>query len=248
MSKVYEALQHAYENQLEVIKSPPIEERPRSQPVVVSNLPPLKMRREMVQLEQRLAGLLPDPQHNIIQFISSRNQEGVSTIVQEFGRILVEKQGKSVLLVDGDSQKITQHQFFGIPPKTSLQYIMRNGGDLDQAITPVLHSRLFLALLTGDSSETLQYEVTTSKRDLWTHIRKQFDMILIDTAPIDISDEGLELCAAADGVVMVVEAEKTRSQVISNLRDRITHSGGNLLGMVFNKQRYYIPKWVYTRI
>lgn len=247
MSKVYEALQHAYEGQLEVVKVHSIEERPRS-PVVVSNLPPLKMRREMVQLEQRLAGLLPDPQHNIIQFISSRNQEGVSTIVQELGRVLVEKQGKSVLLVDGDSQKITQHQFFGIPPKTSLQYIMRNGGDLDQAITPVLHSRLFLALLTEDSSETVHHEFTTGKQDLWTHIRKQFDMILIDTAPIDISDEGLELCAAADGVVMVVEAEKTRSQIISNLRDRITHSGGNLLGVVFNKQHHYIPKWLYNRL
>jgi len=247
MSKVYEALQHAYENQVEVIKVLPID-RSRSQSVILSNLPPLKMRREMVQLEQRLAGLLPDPQHNIIQFISSRNREGVSTIVQEFGRVLVETQGRSVLLVDGDSQKITQHQFFGIPPKTSLQYIMRNGGDLDQAITPVLHSRLFLAMLSGDSSETLQHEVTTSKRDLWNHIRKQFDMILIDTAPIDISDEGLELCAAAAGVVMVVEAEKTRAKVISHLKDRIVQNGGNLLGMVFNKQHYYIPKWIYRRL
>ncbi|GJL67444.1 MAG: hypothetical protein NPIRA06_00790 [Nitrospirales bacterium] len=248
MSKVYEALQQAYENQLGVIKTHPIEERPRSQPVVVSNLPPLKMRREMVQLEQRLAGLLPDPQHNIIQFISSRNQEGVSTIVQELGRVLVEKQGKSVLLVDEDSQKISQHQLFGIPPKISLQYIMRNGGDLDQAITPVLHSRLFLAMLSGDSAETLQHEVITNKRDLWNHIRKQFDMILIDTAPIDISNEGLELCAAADGVVMVVEAEKTRAKVISHLKDRIVQNGGNLLGMVFNKQHHYIPKWIYGRL
>jgi protein-tyrosine kinase len=248
MSKVYEALQHAYEGQLEVIKAHPIEERPRSQPIVVSNLPPLKMRREMVQLEQRLAGLLPDPQHNIIQFISCRKQEGVSTIVQELGRVLVEKQGKSVLLVDGDSQKITQHQFFGIPPKTSLQYIMRNGGDFDQAITPVLHSRLFLAMLSGDSSETFQHEVITNKQDLWNHIRKQFDIILIDTAPIDSSDEGLEWCAAADGVVMVVEAEKTRSHVISNLKNRIVHNGGKLLGVVFNKQHHYIPKWVYNQL
>ena len=50
MSKVYEALKHAYEDQLEVIKVHSIE-RSRSQPVVLSNLPPLKMRREMVQLE-----------------------------------------------------------------------------------------------------------------------------------------------------------------------------------------------------
>lgn len=49
MSKVYEALQPAYENQVEVIKVLPID-RSHSQPVVVSNLPPLKMRREMVQV------------------------------------------------------------------------------------------------------------------------------------------------------------------------------------------------------
>jgi len=248
MSKVYEALQHAYADRHEVIQAIPIE-RSRSQPVVISTLRPLKMEREMVQLQQRLAGLLPDPQHSIIQFISCRNQEGVSTIVQEFGRVLVEKQGKKVLLVDGDSEKITQHHSLGIPPKMSLEQIMSNGGDLDQAVTPVIHSRLYLALLSGGRQEAVQHEASASKRDLWINIRKQFDdMIVIDSAPVDTSDEGLELCAVVDGVVIVVEAEKTRFQVISNLRDRITHSGGNLLGMVFNKQRYYLPKWAYSRL
>ena len=247
MSKVYEALQHAYAVRQEIVTTLPIE-RPRSQPVVLSNLPPLRMEREMIQLQQRLADLLPDPELNILQFISSRSQEGVSTIVQEFARVLVEKYGKSVLLVDGDSEKIAQHHYLGIPPKMSLKQIMSNGGNLKQAITPVIHSQLFLALLSGDSPETVQPGVATRKRDLWGNIREQFDMIVIDAAPIDTSDEGLELCAAVDGVVMVIEAEKTRSQVISHLKDRIVHSGGNLVGMVFNKQRYYIPEWVYKRL
>ena len=247
MSKVYEALQHAFEDRHEFIKVLPIE-RPGSQPVVLSTLPSLKMEREMVQLDQRLSGLLPDPQHNIIQFISCRNQEGVSTIVQEFGRVLVEKQGKSVLLVDGDSQKITQHHSFGILPKLSLQHIMRNGGYLDEAITPVIHSRLFLALLSDQSSETGRQEVAVTKRDLWVHIRKQFDRIIIDSAPIIASDDGLELCGAVDGVVMVVEAEKTRSYVISNLKERIVRNGGKLLGVVFNKQHHYIPECVYKHL
>ena len=247
MSKVYEALQHAYADRHEVIQVLPIE-RPRSHPVVVSTLPPLKMEREMVQLQQRLAGLLPDPQHNILQFISCRKQEGVSTIVQEFVRVLAEKQGKSVLLVDGDSGNIAQHHSLGIHPKISLQQIMKNGGNLDQALTSVANSRLFLARLFGDGSQTAQHDGMTNKQDLWVHIRKQFDMIVIDSAPVDTSDEGLELCAVVDGVVIVVEAEKTRFQVISNLRGRISQCGGNLLGMVFNKQRYYIPKWVYKRL
>ncbi len=243
MSKVYEALQHAYEDRHEVIKAIPIE---RSQPVVISTLPVLMMEREVSQLQQRLSGLLPDPHHNIIQFMSCRNDEGVSTIVQEFARVLVEKKGKSVLLVDGDSEKMTQHYSLGITPKMALQQIMSNGGNLDQAITPVMHSRLFLAHLTGGTEEDIQHDGVDSSSDLWVHIRQKFDMIVIDAAPIDTSDKGLESCAAVDGVVMVVEAEKTRSYVLSNLKEQIVHNGGNLLGVVFNKQHHYIPKWLYN--
>lgn len=247
MSKVYEALQHAYEDRHEVIQAIPIDHS-RSQPVVLSPLGPLRMEREMMQLQQRLIGLLSDPQHSILQFISCRNQEGVSTIVREFGRVLVEKLGKKVLLVDGDSEKMTQHNFLGISPKLALQQIMQQGGDLDQAVTPVIHSRLFLAQLSGDRQKRIQQDESVGQEDVWVHIRKQFDMIIIDSAPIESSDEGLELCAAADGVVMVVEAEKTRSHVISNLLERIVHNQGKLLGVVFNKQRHYIPEWFYKRL
>ena len=247
MSKVYEALQYAYEERNEIIQAIPVE-RPRSQPIVLSNFRPLRMRREMVQLQQRLISLLPNPSHNIVQFISCRDGEGVSSIAQEFSRVVVETQGKSVLLVDGDSAKNTQHHSLGITPKMPLHQIMSQGGDLEQAITPVMHSRLFLAQLFRDRDDRFLPEVVASKRDLWIHIRKQFDMIVIDTASTDTSDEGLELCEVVDGVVMIIEAEKTRSQVISRLKDRIVNSGGNLLGMVFNKQRYYIPQWVYKRL
>ncbi len=247
MSKVYEALQYAYTERQEAIPSIPIEPS-RSQPVIVSTLRSLTMEREMVQLQQRLVGLLPNPQHNILQFISCREQEGVSSIAQEFARVFAEKRGKSVLLVDGDSQKNMQHHFLGITPKTSLKHIMNNGGDLSQAITPVIHSNLFLALLSGDDSRTGSYQIPVNSQDLWIHIRKQFELIVIDSPSMDSSDEGLELCSAVDGVVMVVEAEKTRSQVISHLKDQIDNCGGKLLGMVFTKQRYYIPNWVYRRL
>ena len=247
MSKVYEALQHAYADRHEVSKTLPVE-RPRSQPIVLSTLPPVKFDREMSQLHQRLTSLLPDPQHAIIQFLSCQGQEGVSIIAQEFARVCVEKHGKSILLVDGDSENMTQHHSLGITPKTSLQQVMKNGGDLDQVITPVVHSRLFLAQLSENGTHTPQHDSTISKGDLWVHIRKQFDLIVIDTPPLGTSDEGLELCPVVDGVVMVVEAEKTRSHVVSNLKERIVHNGGKLLGVVFNKQQHYIPKWFYSKL
>jgi protein-tyrosine kinase len=58
----------------------------------------------------------------------------------------------------------------------------------------------------------------------------------------------LNLCSRVDGVVMVVEAESTAAPVVRNVRDHILHAGGNLLGVVFNKQRHYIPNWLYARL
>jgi len=51
-----------------------------------------------------------------------------------------------------------------------------------------------------------------------------------------------------DGVVLVVEAEKTRWQVVESLKEKIENSGGNILGMVFNKRRFYIPENIYRRM
>jgi Mrp family chromosome partitioning ATPase len=51
-----------------------------------------------------------------------------------------------------------------------------------------------------------------------------------------------------DGVVLVLEADKTRKPVAENLKNQIVQNGGNLLGMVFNNRRYHIPEAVYRRL
>ncbi len=56
-----------------------------------------------------------------------------------------------------------------------------------------------------------------------------------------------ELAAAHPGVVLVVEAEKTKWPVAAAVRDKIIQHGGNVLGIVFNRRKYYIPGWLYRR-
>jgi Mrp family chromosome partitioning ATPase len=75
-----------------------------------------------------------------------------------------------------------------------------------------------------------------------------FDLILIDSAPAVKSPDSLALSRFADGVVLVLEAEKTRKPVAENLKNQIARSGGNLLGIVFNKHRHHIPDYIYKRL
>ncbi len=265
MSKMYEALQYAYtqhelenpsrvstptfikqevENKEKII--PPIlRTTPKNSPTAMDIQSP-DMGQEMLYLKQSIAALLPDSGKNIIQFISSTQREGTSTILREFGKVLANQHNKSVLLVDTNSQRPDQHLAFGLPTRVSLESIMKRGGTMDMAISRVKNSKVSLCLLSEEAALNSNSEWLAGDNGLiWESIRKQFDLILIDSHSISTSVDGLTLCSTVDGVVVVVEAEKTRSPVLLTLKDRVMKSGGNILGVVFNKQRHYIPDWAY---
>jgi Mrp family chromosome partitioning ATPase len=56
------------------------------------------------------------------------------------------------------------------------------------------------------------------------------------------------ICGKVDGVVMVIESGKTRKQVALRAKKDIVEAGGKVLGVVLNKRRYHIPKWIYRRL
>jgi Mrp family chromosome partitioning ATPase len=246
MSKVYEALQHAHvERQLRGQRHRPATSGVELSTIpVLRRLPPLQMEREMGQLYRNVSVLLSE---GVIQFVGARKDEGASTILREFGLFLAERAGKSVLLIDADSH-LPQHHALNIHPKTSLQQIMREGGSADEAVSQISTSRVFLCRLYEKTGEKPRTELTANHGGIWNTLRKAFDFVLIDAAPIGLSDEGLVLCSSANAVILVVEAEKTRSRVVSHLKTRVIQSGGNILGLVFNKQRYYVPEWLYKRL
>ena len=80
---------------------------------------------------------------------------------------------------------------------------------------------------------------------LFGKLRQQFDFILIDSPPVTHSAVGLALVHKVDGVLLVVEAEKTRWSVARHVKNRLIIAQGNLLGVILNKRRYYIPSFIY---
>ena len=218
------------------------------EPIDIGGLPPLQMEKEMGSLLHNVLGLLPDPQRAIIQFIGSRKDEGTSTVLREFGLFVATRANKSTLLIDADHTCLPQHQALGIHPQISLERILDEGGSFQEAICPVEGSQLFLCRLHEETGGNSRTGLLTNNAEIWDKLRKEFDFILIDSSPMGVSDEAFTFCSSTDGVILVVEADKTRSRVVSNLKIRVAQSEGKVLGLVFNKQRYYIPEWIYKRL
>jgi len=207
----------------------------------------LAMEEEMMVLYQSIDTLLCGTQNKVILFMGSREEEGTSTIVREFAKTIVLKYGKSVLLLDADLNKPDQHPFFNIKSEHSLEETIREGDPVDKALYQVSNSSLFLSQFFKASNSPCSFLASSGINDLLEKL-KQFDFILIDSPPATPFAMALATSPFVNGVVLVLEAEKTRWLVARNLKDRIISNGGKILGVVFNKQRHYIPEFIYKRL
>ena len=245
MTKVYEALENA---KTEVFhgasKISPIRPGATISPSASSRV---VMAKE-IRVYQTLASIIPDSTRKVIQFIGSREGEGTSTIVREFARVSSAKFGKSVLILDADQHRPRQHLFFHILPDCGWQEVVRDHQPIEKALHQIGGTRLFVSP-SSEYSPSHPHNYNSLLIDAFlTKLRERFDLILIDSPPATTSTDGLTISSKVDGVVLVVEAEKTRWPVAESVRDKIKRSGGSILGIVLNKRRFHIPDWVYKKL
>ncbi|MBE0604271.1 MAG: chromosome partitioning protein, partial [Deltaproteobacteria bacterium] len=109
-------------------------------------------------------------------------------------------------------------------------------------------SNLYLCPIVGPGIDPRKDVTASAVLELWGYLKSRVDLVVVDSAPASNSADGVSLARTADGVVLVLEAEGTRRPVAANLLDAVRKAGGNVLGVVFNKRRYYIPDSIYRKL
>jgi capsular exopolysaccharide synthesis family protein len=75
--------------------------------------------------------------------------------------------------------------------------------------------------------------------------RKTYDYVILDAPPIKQSPISRILSSKVDGVIMIIEAHKTRKHVARRARDTLLKAGANIIGAVINKRKFFIPEFIY---
>ncbi len=203
------------------------------------------MEPEVIDLYRHIDALLPNTQKMVLQFIGSRAGEGVSTIVREYAAMAETRLGKTVLILDANQNEREQQRFFRTTNSRGWDEAVSESDAMEKSMCRVGDSNLYVSGLSRCSNEiTLLFDACQLK-NFFTTLKMRFDLVLIDSSPVTTGTDCMALTRCTDGVVLVVEAEKTRKPVAENMVANIRKSGGNLLGMVFNKRRYHIPASVY---
>lgn len=80
---------------------------------------------------------------------------------------------------------------------------------------------------------------------LAARLQQTFALVIWDVPPISQAPIAMAAAGAMDALLLVAEANKTRRQVAQYVAQRLTDSGGQLLGVVLNRTANFIPDWLY---
>jgi Mrp family chromosome partitioning ATPase len=86
------------------------------------------------------------------------------------------------------------------------------------------------------------------RRDRISGLRSHFDYVLIDCPSLRTSADVLGIAPLVDGVLLVVEANRTQPRQILHTERQIEAAGGLIRGHILNKRKYFVPNWLYRRL
>jgi non-specific protein-tyrosine kinase len=143
--------------------------------------------------------------------------------------------GKRVVLVDGDLRKPSLHQVFNLENKVGLTSALLSGNGARSCIQSSGFDNL-LVLASGplppNPSELLS---SPRMRDLVEALRREADVVVMDSPPALLVTDATLLAALADGTILVAEAGRTRSAALRQAVDGLSRATDRLLGVVLNK-------------
>ncbi len=251
MSNIYEALEQAQRERHDIQAKEIVVETEKS-PLEVGQLSDYideksagLRQMDIATLYRNIDSLLPECPKRTIQFISAQEGEGVSTIVREMAITAADHLGKKVLVLDAAHHNPTQHKLHNVRFDRGWHDIVKSGGTLKDACFSTVNPNLYISPLASSTKANPHFVDIQASVLFLDEVKKRFDLILIDSAPATVAPDSIALSRYADGVILVLEAERTRWSAAENLRDRILKNGGTILGVVFNKRRYHIPQRIY---
>lgn len=205
---------------------------------------------EMVGLLRALQLTMPQKSHWTIGLISTLHGEGVSSIARGLARVVSRTPNAKVLICDvaGDPRTRPGHNGHGHGNSTALTRASFDNGAGRIEFSWLPGSQVAMGALAEPGAINALAADADSVRSMLSRVSDSFELTILDLPPVSESIIGPAMAKALDGVVLVVEAERTRAAAVQASQRTLRMHGGNVLGVVLNKRRFHIPNFIYRRL
>ena len=155
---------------------------------------------------------------------------------------------KDVLLVDGNLQSPQIHRLFNINNTLGFRDVLGHRLDSLDAVIPTAYAHLYI-VASGGNRPSVQRPLEGQEIDeILLQYSSGFDYIVFDGSPTFSSPEPTLFARYFDGVILILECERTKWEVAQESVEKITNAGGSVIGIILNKRKFYIPQVIYNKI
>lgn len=147
--------------------------------------------------------------------------------------------GKKTIIVGGDMRKPTLANYFNLQKNKGLSNYLAGFDELKDVITITETEKLHV-ITGGDVPPNPAELVTTPKmKQLVNYLKKEYEIIIIDTPPIGLVSDTLELLNYSDSNLLVVRQGRTFKSAVASITEMYQDGKIQNLGILFNDINFH---------
>ncbi len=183
-----------------------------------------------------------------MMILSSNPNEGTTSVVVDFAITLAKNIKLKILLIDGNLRHPMLHNAFGLDKEKGLCDLVL--GLVDHAAVQKKTGIPNLWVITSGMCHNPPSHIFISESlPVWIKaLSDMYDYVIFDAPPINLYPDSVTIASQFDGIILVIQAERTRWEQAVKAKEDLENAGAKILGVVLNKRRYLIPKKIYNRL
>lgn len=194
---------------------------------------------------------LSTSERKIFAVTSANPSDGKSTVSSNIA-ISLAQSGNKVLLIDADMRKSVQHKVFGLKNKRGLSSAISKMNKLGDCIQKNVMENLDVMTagpVPPNPSELLGSE---NMAEILNQLSKEYSTIIIDTPPVNVVTDALELANCITGILLVMRYGMSTVDDIDTAYKKIEFVQMKLLGFIMNdvktkRHSKYYSKYKYNK-
>jgi capsular exopolysaccharide synthesis family protein len=168
------------------------------------------------------------------------NKDGTSVVVANLSAVL-QLAGYKCVVVDLNLETPIMHRYFDVKyTKGISDYLSGKENNLEDTIYSTIYPNLDIVPAGNIPSGLNPSELIFSDKvdTMFSRLKEDYDYILIDSAPIGLTSDTINLMKYADINLVVFRANKTKKVAINNLEKLVGKYDIKNVGLILNKTKF----------
>jgi capsular exopolysaccharide synthesis family protein len=171
----------------------------------------------------------------VVLITSTSSYEGKTVSAYNLA-IASARAGKRTLIVETDLRSPSRSSSLRVTPDPDATVEpLRYYGSLSECIRLVPDiENLYILPSAGPVRQSAAILESSEMRRLMEDVRERFDLVILDTTPLGLSNDALLIQPYSDGIVLVARPNHTQENMLTEAIDQLIESDLGLLGVVIN--------------